>query len=292
MRAIFTNDDAGAAASPRAVEWFRTVVDWHNGIGVPGTFFWVPKPAGAEKAHELWRPALVEVREQGHDFQLHGLTHGGCLEFGVPQESTRRANPKPFEEYEANREHWEAEHCGANLQRKIEEGIAAYGSLFGGRPAVFRSPCLGVCPGMYEGLAAAGVRYSSSRTVNPTATAYTILREPALRTWAPDFPCQPWVEPPGVTEVPALEDLCIAGVPADDYDDRLDLYLSELKHFIDGAGDDGTVVLCSHYHSMMKTWDQTRPLMERVVEWLADRGVTEWITFSQYVTEADLRTTS
>ena len=282
MNAIFTNDDAGAAANPRMIEWFETVADWLTGQGIRGTFFWVPKPANHEEAHGLWRPALLAARDRGHDFQLHGHSHSNCLEFGIPQASTRRANPTPFDEYEANRGHWVEQHSAPNLQRKIEQGLAVYRDTFGGRPAIFRSPCLGVCPQMYEALHAAGVAYSSSRTINPTATAYTKLRDPALRTWAPDFPCTPWAEPPGVTEVPAVEDLCITGVPSDDYDDRLDLYLGELRRVMAQAGSDGTVVLCSHYHSMMRTWEQTRPLMERVIEWLGQQGVTEWLTFGEY----------
>ena len=283
MKAIFTNDDAGSAPSGHMVEWFETVSDWLAGQGIRGTFFWVPKPREFEKAHALWPPALHRAKAKGHDFQLHGFAHDNCLEFGVPQASTRRANAKPFEDYEADTAHWQEQHAAENLQRKIEEGIVLYGETFGGRPVIFRSPCLGVCPQMYEALHRAGIGYSSSRTVNPTATAYTKLRDPALRTWAPDFPCTPWTEPPGVVEVSAVEDLCITGVPADDYDDRLDLYLSELGHVIDEIGPDGTIVLCSHYHSMMRTWDQTRPLMERVIEWLAEQGVTEWLTFGEYV---------
>ena len=285
MRAVFTNDDAGTAPGRHMLGWFETVVDWLDAMGLPCTFFWVPKPGQAETCHRLWGPVLRDAMGRGHDIQLHGYAHSGCLEFGVPQASTRRANARPFDEYEADRELWEAQHSLAPLRAKVAEGISIYRELFGAEPVVFRSPCLGVCPAMYEALAACGIRFSSSRTVNPTATAYTILRDPSLRRWAPDFPCTPWTEPPGVREIPAVEDLCIAGVPAEDVDDRLDLYLSELGHVMREAGDDGVVVLCSHYHSMMKTWEQTRPLMERVVEWLAGQGVTEWLTFREYAAE-------
>jgi len=285
MQAIFSNDDAGAAANPRAVEWFQTVVEWLNTQRIPATFFWVPKPGNADKSRELWSPALEAARQQGHDFQLHGLTHGSCLEFGLPQPSTRRANPKPFDEYESNRARWEAEHQASSLKLKLDEGIARYRQAFDESPVVFRAPCFGVSPGMYEALAAVGIRHSSSRGMNPTATAYTMLGDRSLRRWAPDFPCKPWVEPPGVTEVPCMEDICIAGVPPEQFDDRLDLYLSELAHFIDEAGDEGVLVIGSHYHSMMKTWEQTRLLMERVIEWLSAQGITQWVTFRDYVAQ-------
>jgi len=283
MRAIFSNDDAGSGPSRQRVEWFDTVVDWLGDQGIRGTFFWTPRPQQHERAREFWLPPLHRAQGLGHDFQLHGHAHDNCLEFGIPQASTRRANSTPFDEYEANTAYWQKQHAAANLQRKIEDGIAIYGETFGGRPVIFRSPCLGVCPQMYEALHEAGIHYSSSRTINPTATAYTKLRDPALRTWAPDFPCTPWVEPPGVTEVSAVEDLCITGVQANDYHNRLDLYLAELGRVMAEIDDDGTIVLCSHYHSMMRTWRQTRPLMERVIEWLAEQGVTEWVTFAEYV---------
>lgn len=73
MIGILTNDDAGAAASEGAIEQFGTVVDWLDGLGIPCTFFWVPTPGNAERAHELWNPVVREARDRGHDFQLHGL---------------------------------------------------------------------------------------------------------------------------------------------------------------------------------------------------------------------------
>jgi hypothetical protein len=136
---------------------------------------------------------------------------------------------------------------------------------------------------MYEALAAVGLRYSSSRGLNPTATAYTLLGDRSLRRWAPDFPCRPWLEPPGVTEIPCMEDLCIGGVLPDQCEDRLDLFLGELAHFLREAGEEGVLVLGSHYHSMMRTWDQTRPLLERSLDWLAQKGITEWVTFQEWV---------
>ncbi|MBM4082120.1 MAG: hypothetical protein FJ278_20610 [Planctomycetes bacterium] len=184
---------------------------------------------------------------------------------------------------------WQAEHAVESLRRKLAEGIAIHQQVFGERPVIFRAPCFGVCSPMYEALAAVGIRYSSSRGLNPTATAYTVLGDKSLRRWAPDFPCRPWVEPPGVTEFVCMEDLCIAGVPsaAGGFDDRLDLVLSELGHFIAEAGDDGVLVFGSHYHSMLRTWPQTRPLLERTIEWLASKGVTEWVTFKEFAAERD-----
>jgi peptidoglycan/xylan/chitin deacetylase (PgdA/CDA1 family) len=289
VKAIFSNDDAGASSNPGMVEWFQIVVDWLNAQKIRATLFWVPKPVEFEKCHDLWRPALMRARATGHDFQLHGLTHGTCLEFGLPQESTRLTNWKTFQEYDSNRARWAAEHSVESLKRKLDEGISIFQRMMGEPPKAFRAPCFDVCPAMYEALAATGIRYSSSRGLNPTATAYTLLGDKTLRRWAPDFPCKPWVEPAGVTEIVCMEDLCIGGVQPSQFDDRLDLYISELNHFIAEAGDQGVLVIGSHYHSMMKTWDQTRPLLERMIEWLAGKGITEWVTFREWIASHSAR---
>lgn len=279
MRAIFTNDDAGASAGTWALEAFGLVIDWLNAQGIPGTFFWVPEPPDHERAHAAWTPALLAAREQGHDFQLHGLSHGNCLEFGIPQESTWRANPRPITEYRANEAYWQAEHSRASLRGKLERGLEHYATIFGGRPMIFRSPCFGVCAQMYEALYDVGLMHSSSRGINPTATAYTYNNDPELRRWVQDYPCTPWVEPPGVTEHAAMEDLFLAGLTPEQVEDREDLLKSELRRCLDGMGPDGTLIFSSHYSAMAKSWAVQRPVLERVLAWLSEQGVTEWVTF-------------
>lgn len=286
MWAIFTNDDAGVALAREAVEGFRTVVRWLDSLGLQGTFFWIPEPPQWPQAQQNWRETLEWAVARGHDFQLHGLSHDTCLEFGVPQESTRRANPQPFEEYELHHAYWEREHQAERLRAKLERGIAHYQAIFGCPPLVFRAPCFGVCPGMYEALHAVGLRLSSSRGINPTATAYALGALPADTAfddlWQPDFPCRPWLEPPGILEVPCMEDLCLGGVTAETYDSRLALVKAELEHFLAEADEESVLVIGSHYNAMIRTWAYTRPLLEEMLEWLAQQGVMDWITFAQY----------
>jgi len=81
-----------------------------------------------------------------------------------------------------------------------------------------------------------------------------------------------------------MEDLCIGGVTPEQAEERLALVISELEHFLAAAGEDGVLVIGSHYASMMRTWEQTRPLLEAMFEWLARQGVTEWMTFAECVT--------
>ena len=288
MIAIFTSDDVGVSHAPRSLAAFETVAEWLEGRGIRGTFFWVPKPGGKPgDRDEVWPPFMHEAEARGHDFQLHGLTHGNCLEFGTTQESTRRSNPRPFDEYELRREYWAAQHSVGNLTAKLDEAAAIYGRVFGRQPAVFRAPCFGMCPNAYQALHAVGIKHSSSRGLNPTATAYTVTKDPTLRRWAPDYPCRPWVEPPGVVEYACLEDLTIRGVSADEFDDRLDLYQSELTHFFEESDGESVLVIGTHFNAMYSTWEQTRELFSRLLEWLSSQGISGWKTFAEYVASTD-----
>ncbi|MEN6549291.1 MAG: DUF2334 domain-containing protein [Armatimonadia bacterium] len=282
MLAIFTNDDAGVSTDPQAVAGFRQVIDWLNEVGVRGTFFWVPRPAQYAEAHELWRDTLLWARDLGHDFQLHGLTHGSCLEFGLPQPSTRRANPRPFEEYEANRERYEEAHSAARLTERLRQGCEAYESLFGERPLVFRAPCFGVCANLYHALADVGISCSSSRGVNPTMTAYTLTGDESLHRWQPDYPCVPWIEPPGVVEIPCMEDYIIGTLPPEQYQERLALFKSEYSNFMEQAGEEGVIIFGSHYRAMTASWDSVRRLYEELLAWFAEQRV-EWLTLKEYI---------
>jgi hypothetical protein len=153
MKAIFSNDDAGSVHVPQAVSAFDQVVEWLDSRGIRATFFWVPKGKGRPTPEYTdWIRSIHRAERNGHDFQLHGLEHDGCLEFGIPQASTRRANPKVFEEYERDRKKWRHEHSRERLRGKLAEGIAIHRQVFAKDPIVFRAPCYGVCPELYEAL--------------------------------------------------------------------------------------------------------------------------------------------
>jgi|GEM_PF-3014453 len=280
MEFIFTNDDAGASDDPRHIEWFNQVVDWLDKMGIPGTFFWVPAGGGRPGDQKKeWMEAISRARKRGHDFQLHGYRHDTCLEFGVPSESTRITNPMAFEEYERNKEKWIVEHSVEKLGEKIRDGIEIYRRAFGEKPLVFRSPCFGMCDAAYEALWQSGIFYSSSRSVNPVATAYVATKRKELRIWRPDFPSKPWREKSGVLEIPCMEDLAIFGVKEKEYKDYLDLYKTEFSNYMKELGDWKFGVFGSHYHSMLSTWETTSRLYEEFFDWLHSAGVSNWTTF-------------
>ena len=280
MRFIFTNDDIGGTDNPQHIRWFEEVCAWLEGMGIPGTFFWVPF-AGGKPGYEKkdLMKAVERAKTRGHDFQLHGLRHDTCLEFGLPSKNSTILNTKVLNEYESNRKKWEKEHTVERLGEKINTGVKIYKQAFGRKPLVFRSPCFGMCGEAYKALAGAGIKYSSSRGINPLATAYTATKNPEHRMWDPDFRLPAEFE--GVLEMGCMEDLVIFGLPENEYADRIDLFKSEMKNYIRELGDRGTGIFGSHYWAMMSAWDRVRPLYEELFSWLRSIGVSGWTTFSK-----------
>jgi len=280
MKFIFTCDDVGAAPGERAVKWFDRVVDWLNQMNIPGTFFWVPKPHGKPSDENgLWMDAIQRARGDGHDFQVHGLTHGSCFEFGVPQRSIRRHAPEMFQAYDLERDKWAQEHTVPALKLKFDEAVVLYERAFGEAPRVFRAPCLGICANAYEAMSQSGLRYSSSRSVNPAATGYVITRKPELEAWQPDYDGKPFEESPGVLELPMLEDLAIKGIEPEDIDLVFNLFKRDIGNYMRGLGDWPFGIFASHYHSIGKAFDVIPRLYERLFDWMTGQGVEGWTTF-------------
>lgn len=279
MKFVFGCDDVGGARGERPLGWFRKLVDWLDAMHIPGTFFWVPKPGGRPADPDgPWMQAIRPAREHGHDFQLHGLTHH-CLEFGVPQESIRRHNPRLFEDYEREKEKWDGEHTVPALEKRFAEGIQIYERAFGERPLIFRAPCLGMCANAYAAMSQHGLAFSSSRSVNPDATGYVLTRKPELvPPWHGDYDGMPYEAAPGVTEIPLVEDLAIGGFASEDLNLMLDLFKTELRRYLDGLPEGAFGVFSSHYQAIGKQFDLTTRLYERLFEWLAGQGVSEWTT--------------
>lgn len=281
MKLVFTCDDVGAGADPKRVEQFETVVQWLNSRAIPATFFWVPRGGGGRPADEseLWMPAVRAALELGHDFQLHAHTHE-CLEFGLPQESIRRHAPQMYEKYDADPERWERQWTVPKLTAKFEDAVAIYRRAFGVAPLIFRAACLGIGPNAYAAMYAAGLRYSSSRSINPAATGYVMTRRPELGAIDMDYSGLPFEEPPGVLEIPTVEDLVIGGIDEADYDLVLGLFKRDLAHYLDALGDWPYAVLGSHYFAIARKMDLITRLYDELFAWLAERGVDEWVTFA------------
>ncbi len=288
MQFIFTCDDVAAGDDPVRVAQFRAVVRWLDQMGIPGTFFWVPRPAGgrASDASELWVPAVEDARAQGHDFQLHGHHHD-CFEFGVPQESIRRHAPEMYQAYDADREAFVARWAVPQLRDKFEDAVAIYQRAFGVEPLVFRAACLGIGPSAYEAMYQVGLRYSSSRSVNPSSTGYVITRKPELYPWHPDYSGVPFLEPPGVLEMPCMEDLVIRGLAPGDFTMVLELFQRDLEHYLQALGQWPFGIFACHYWAIGRDLLLVTRLYETLFDWLQTRGVQQWTTFGAALQQLD-----
>jgi hypothetical protein len=280
MKFVFTSDDVGSARGKQPITWFEGVTEWLDGRDIPGTFFWVPKPSGRLGTEQAeWLASIERARAGGHDFQLHGLVHH-CLEFGLPNESIRKHVPRIFKEYEANRAKYEAEHSLAEQRRKFTEGVDLYRRVFGEPPLVFRAPCFSIGPNAYQAMYEAGIRYSASRSINPAATGFMMTRNPELEPWQPDLDGRPFVVPPGVTEIPCIEDIVIGGIEPDDYDLALRMFKREVTNTITALGDAEFGVFLSHYNRVGLQLDLIPRLYDELFDWMANaHGITEWVTF-------------
>jgi len=280
MKFIFTCDDVGAGDDRGRVEQFEMVTAWLDRMGIPGTFFWVPRPGGGRPSDqsEVWMPAIRAARERGHDFQLHGHLHE-CFEFGIPQESIRRHAPEMYKAYDLDPDSHRRAWVVPALRAKFEEAVEIYHRAFGAPPLVFRAACLGICDNAYQAMHQAGLRYSSSRSINPAGTGYVITRKPELEAWNPDYSGVPFEEPPGVLEMPTVEDLLIKGIGEDDFDLVLGLFQRDLGHYLDALGEWPYAIFGSHYYAIARDMTLVTRLYEALFEWLANRGVEEWTTF-------------
>ena len=281
MKFIFTCDDVGSSPGQGPVDQFEMVTEMLEGMGIPGTFFWIPRSGGGPPADEaeLWMPAIQAARERGHDFQLHGHVHD-CFEFGMPQESIRRHAPQMFEAYDADPDKYERDWEVPRLARKFDEAVEIYERAFDTPPLVFRAACFGIGANAYEAMHGAGLRYSSSRSVNPAATGYVFTRDPEMEAWRPDYAQRPFEEPPGVLEIPCMEDLVIKGLGEADFDLVEGLFKRDLGRYLDALGDFPYAVFGSHYGPIARDMELISRLYERIFGWLADeRGVDGWATF-------------
>jgi len=274
---IFSNDDIGCGGA-NYIGYFRETVAYLERKGIKATFFWVPKPNDVSPSdkHE-WMKAVEWATALGHDIQWHGYSHR-CLEFGVPQEGLRRENKNAFAEYERHKAHWDKEHGVTRVREKMVETYDIFKQTFGRPPVIFRSPCVGVSDAMYAVLHELGVRFSSSRIINPKSWVYSVFYDKQDRGWETEFPPYPY-KIGQVTEIPIMSDYCHWGIPDERYHDLLDLAKNDYDHLI--AESKGLGVMLSHYHSMHKNWEYCLKFYDELLAYLLSKYAIEFTTFAE-----------
>lgn len=274
---IFSNDDIGCAGA-NYIRYFKETVNYLERKGIKATFFWVPKADGKPGYdNREWMKAIEWAVGLGHDIQWHGYGHH-CLEFGLPQDGLRRENKGAFEEYERNKAHWDNEHGIPRIRAKMAEAYEIFKRAFGRPPVIFRSPCIGVSDAMYAGLHELGVRFSSSRVINPKSWVYSAFYDKNDRVWETEFPPYPY-QIGQVVEIPLMSDCCHWGIPDEKYHDLLDLVKSDYANLIRESK--GLGVLLSHYHSMHKNWGNCLKFYDELLDYLASKHSVEFVTFAE-----------
>jgi peptidoglycan/xylan/chitin deacetylase (PgdA/CDA1 family) len=278
---VFSNDDVGLIEDDIHLQWFDNVIELLEKWKIKGTFFWVPKnnDGTINSNNKRWIKSLKTIIDKGHDVQLHGLTHD-CLGFGLPQSGFKNENKTAFAEYESNPEKYQLEWMIPKLKRKLEEGIDIYKKAFGEYPMIFRSPCIGSSDAMYEALKEVGIYASSSRIVNPDSWAYTVNYENKFRNWYSEFSPYPYTVF-GVREYPSMSDYSHFGITDNHYDDLLDLIKRDYDCLLNQGKELG--VLMCHYHSMNKTWQNTKKFYNSFFEYLLKKYSIQFITFKEFI---------
>jgi|GEM_PF-736063 len=201
----WTVDDVGSG-DPRWIEDTQCVLDALRDDGVFATLFVVPRPGGKPVADD-WRTFIMGALSDGHDVQLHGLTHENCWEFGPPNWPATSILPSLADEFRKVEAEWRPRHSEEALLARIREGAEALRSEFDVTPAVFRAPCGAICKAMFSALAAAGIRFHSCEYIS--ATGYNHLphrqRTPE-HEWSERIPHDPFRWYGGVVEVPILNE--------------------------------------------------------------------------------------
>lgn len=282
MKLIYTNDDVGAGGK-RNAEAFKDTLKLLKKLKIKATFFWIPRPGGKLSwKRKEWEGGIKMALEEGHDFQLHGFEHK-CLEFGRPPEIFHPEMPSIFNRYALEPERWEREWKVERLFLKIKKAKLLYEEVFEKAPLIFRAPCFGTSPGMYEALYRAGINASSSTCINPKSWLYTVTYFPENREYQEEFPPYPRKVPPGVVEYPTVADYTHWGISEYRLKDLLELARRDFS--LIKKKNPPLIVLLGHYHTMHKNWSLTFKFYIEFFAWIKDRGWGEFTTFQEFLKE-------
>ena len=241
-----TGDDPGSGD----VDLFQRSMAFLRQFEVPLTLFVVPRCRGrALHEDQKWVSALKAARDEGHDLQLHGLTHAS-FEFGLPPEFMKARSPAvraAVEDPERLAQIRAGLTVGA-LRAKLEEGIDLFHKALGVYPIAFRAPVLMVCDEMFEAIASVGLEYDSSMALSPRGWHYIVQRfePPTEEPWDTSLEWQPFQYKSGVIEVPLASEYS-AHAAWDEVDRRAQLMAEEYDRFSQRGG---VFAPLTHFHSM------------------------------------------
>jgi len=275
---LWSIDDAGSGG-PGMVESLRKTVEQMAILDLRATWFVVPKAAGQPISDE-WCAALAEARDQGHDIQLHGLTHADCQEFGPPAWPATAILPSLKPDFDARRDEFLPRYSVENLQSWIEEGLAIFDQRLGVVPTAFRAPCGARCQNLYRALKNVGIGYESAVFVSGTGYAHLEHGDgQVVSRWEPGVPVTPFRYYHGVVQAPILNEYTWRGAWQ-----RSPEFVALARADIErAAAASDVVVLLAHTHGIANHYDHAWRMMTFIQEVVESEGLGKFGTFSEVI---------
>lgn len=280
---VFSIDDAGSGGDAM-VESFRRTSAHFQSHGIAGTWFFVPL-AGGQPMTDAWQRAGCEMLAAGQDLQLHGRTHGDCMEFGPPNYPATKIVPKFITDFEQRRVELLPRYTLENLRDWIGQGLEVFETKLGLRPVAFRAPCGAISKAMFEALASHDIRCHSCQYISAAGYEHLpnlsgVLDEP----WAEQYPHRPFRWYSNVIEAPILNEYTWRGSG-----ERSDEFVELAKHDLARiAGRSDVVVILMHTHGIADDYDHAFRMIDVILEEVASHGYGEFSTFRELLESGEM----
>jgi len=268
-----TNDDAGGAQPDR----FRELLNFLSTQQVHATFFVTPA-AGNRPLDQKpeWIELLQRALEEGHELQLHSLTHAD-FEFGVPPDFMLDIMPESKSRWQREPEKIRSAHSLQALSDKLALSKEIFQRALNLAPQGFRSGCLAICDNMYQALAEQGFRWSSNLVVNPKGWHYINRQFDSNVAWQADIPPHPFVYRAGIIEVPIISEYTWYVEEED-----IELHYQMMKEDFERAQNtSGVFVTLSHYYAMTGEWSSGLRIYKRFFDEARKRSKVRFCTITQ-----------
>jgi peptidoglycan/xylan/chitin deacetylase (PgdA/CDA1 family) len=263
-----------------AHEEFLEAERFITGLGIPMTFFVVPKPRGTrlDEIPEMVSALRDVARKPDRDFGLHGLTHGG-YEFGLPHpHMASLMGEKTVKDLARRRDEICQEHTVEQLGTKLREAMELYENIFGERPRYFRSPCAMTCDALYRSLSDAGIRFDSSQIINWKMWRYFVSDFETNVGWDTEVPPRLYPGPHGVTIIPIMAEYFWYIKRREDAELFLKTALDDFRRARDLGG---IFTPICHVNPLQPQQELDREVLTRLVEALRKFDDVEFCTFKE-----------
>lgn len=273
---VWSIDDAGSGGS-KMVESLVRATRFFASRGLGSTWFVVPK-ANHRPLTTAWRQALATARDEGHDLQLHGLTHADCYEFGPPIWPATSILPTLQAEYDQRQSELRHRYTVSNLRARIEEGLEVFATDLEVKPTVFRAPCGAISKPMFAALQEVGIGFHTCMYISGTGYAHLPHNSGELKQdWVSHIPHQPFRWYHDIIEVPILNEYTWSGSGQ-----RSDEFIELARQDLDRIhGKSEVVVILMHTHGIADDYDHTFRLVDAVTEHVGRKSDAAFTTLGE-----------